>query len=204
MRILFFGDSITYGLSDPLGGWVQRLRSEYQKLPGDKHEVYNLGVVGNLAENLVKRMALETDARRWYDEKLLIVVAVGVNDTKFKGEDVASTPELYQGELEQILSIARQYTEQVLFVGLTPVNEELTNPYDKSLSGSCFSNQRVEAFDKILHDFCSENVIPFVDVYRPFLIRQGKENLLAGGLHPNEAGHQLIAELVRPELDSLL
>jgi lysophospholipase L1-like esterase len=205
MRILFFGDSMTYGKNDDEQcGWVNRLRLSYEQLPGDKHELYNLGISGNMAANVVKRLALETEARRWYDEQLVIVIAIGMNDTKYKGEEFASSTELYIGEMEQIVSAARQYTDKILIVGLNPVDEALTNPYKHSVAGSCYDNVRIKEFESALSEWCTEADLPFVPLLEPMNDKQQSQPLLADGLHPNALGHQFIADTVRPELDKLL
>lgn len=205
MRILFFGDSATYGqIDDEKCGWVHRLRLAYEQRPGDKQEFYNLGISGNMAANVVKRLALETESRRWYDEELAIVVAVGMNDSKFKGETYASTPELFAGELEQILSAARQYTTKILFVGINPVDESLTIPFAPSIAGSCYSNERIKEFETAISVFCAENSAAFVPLFQAMQDRLKEEQLLADGLHPNAAGHQFLAELIGPKLNELL
>jgi lysophospholipase L1-like esterase len=38
----------------------------------------------------------------------------------------------------------------------------------------------------------------------PDRIKQSKQQLLSDGLHPNNVGHELIANLVRPEFEKLL
>ena len=51
----------------------------------------------------------------------------------------------------------------------------------------------------------AEQKLPFVPVFETFQAKMAAgENLLADGLHPNDAGHELIFQLVRPELDKLL
>ena len=59
-------------------------------------------------------------------------------------------------------------------------------------------------FEESLRKFCIKNKLPQVQVFEKFQAAQKDQELLADGLHPNDAGHQLIASLVKPELDKLL
>jgi lysophospholipase L1-like esterase len=208
MRILFFGDSITHGLWDPQGGWVQRLRTVYDKqslgnIGGEYPDLYNLGISGDVASGVVKRLALEMEMRGWF-ETPIVVIAIGKNDTMFTKNEQATTVETYAGELKQILAAAKQFTHKVLFVGLTPVDDTLANPWKYAQGNYSFSNERTLEFEKVLRDFCYENKVPFVEVFEALQGRRIEENVLADGLHPNELGHQLIAELVKPKLDELI
>lgn len=190
-----------YGIGDPAGGWVQRLRSQYDVMPDNDHEFYNLGVVGDVASGVVKRLALETQSRRWFNEDLAIVIAIGLNDAQYHNTEPVSTPELYLGELKQLLAAAHQYSTRVLFVGLNPVDDTLWDPAKAEFG---YKNERVKAFDIEVGDFCAAHNVPFVDVYDDFLKATEVEVMLADGLHPNGIGHQFLTDRVRPELQKLI
>jgi lysophospholipase L1-like esterase len=207
MRILVFGDSIAQGMWDPAGGWVQRLWQEYTQaeidggFKDDQPVIFNLGVTGDMTQNVVKRLALETAARKWLTDELIIIIAVGINDTMvFKNVESNST-ELYKGELQQLIAAARQYTEKILFVGLTAVDEKRTASPDQQY---VYTNARIKEFERTLRVFCEENNLPIVKVFETFEEKQAEENLLADGLHPNTAGHERIASLVKPALGALI
>lgn len=210
MRIVVFGDNVTHGHWDSAGGWVQRLRTNYDKQTIAKldkvtlyPDIYNLGVAGATAEGLVKRLSIEMQARSG-PEAPVIVVAIGINDTMiYKGVET-NTTEMFEGELQQILAAATQYTDKLLFVGMHSVDETVCNPWKYSPEDVCFKNDRILQFEQILREFCKKSQKPIVKVFEQFQGKRIDENLLADGLHPNEAGHQLIAERVKPELDKLL
>jgi lysophospholipase L1-like esterase len=210
MRVLIFGDGITQGFWDlEYGGWVQRIRKTYDQqsiknLAGEKTDTFNLGVDGDTTTAIVKRLSYEIEARRWQDDPFVLVFQVGLNDTQFAGEEVMSTPEQYGDELDVLISSAQHYSDHVLFVGLTPVDDELCNPWLHSQAGVSFKNERIREFDGTLRKICLEKNISCVQVFEKFQEEQGKRNLLADGLHPNNDGHQLIADLVKPHLDKLL
>lgn len=217
MRVLVFGDSVTQGFWDrPLGGWVNRLRAAYDNqakvnAADSWTTLFNLGVSGDTTANIVQRLANETQARRLFEDPITIVINTGLNDAMTQlaeegEEEFVATTELYEGGLKQLIGIARQYTERILFVGLTPVEEALTVPIDYGDdTRCCYRNERIAEFDKTLRRFCEDNTLPCVEVLAVFKQRLAQdEKLLEDGLHPNDAGHQLLAELVKPALDKLL
>jgi acyl-CoA thioesterase-1 len=210
MRILFFGDSITQGFWDTdYGGWVQRIRRDYDKqsvknLVENANEIFNLGVDGDNLQGVIKRLPYEIEARRYLQEPYLLVFAVGMNDTTFRGSEVANTTEQFREDLSVLLASASHYSDKVLFVGLTPVDDELCDPWIHSSSGKSFKNDRILEFEGVIRKFCIEKKVSCVQIFEKFQAGQSEGKLLADGLHPNEDGHQLIADLVKPELDKLI
>lgn len=209
MRILAFGDSITHGLWDPAGGWVQRIRSAYDTQTISERDeltsypdVYNLGVSGDTAGQLARRIAPEIKFRKAGHPA--VVVAIGINDTMiYKGVEV-NTPEMFTEELRQIVSNTRPYTDVILFVGMHPVNEEQCCPWKYAPQDTRFLNDRIWQFETSLRGFCKQAELSFVELYEHFDKKNKEDGLLADGLHPNEKGHQLIAEIVRPAIDTLI
>lgn len=210
MRVLVFGDSITQGFWDvEVGGWFQRLRSQYdantiKNLAGDTLEFFNLGVSGDTTRDLVRRFAVETENRQWPKEQYVLIFAIGINDTIVLGQDTASTPEAYVEELDTLFAAAGHFSDKIMFVGLTPVDDKLCNPWIYSSSGKSFTNERILKFEEVLRKFCLDNKLPCVQIFEKFQGQLKHQELLADGLHPNEAGHALMADLVKPEFEALL
>lgn len=210
VRIIFFGDSITQGFWDlEHGGWVERIRRDYDKeayknLAGDWPVTFNLGVDGDTTKGVLKRMPYEIEARRWKEDPYILIFEVGLNDTVFRGKEVSTTLEEYGEDLNVLFASAAHYSNKILFVGMTPVDDELCSPWIHSSTGKSFKNDRILEFEEILRKFCIDKKVPCVQIYEKFQALQAEQNLLADGLHPNDAGHRLIAELVKPELDHLI
>lgn len=210
MRVLFFGDSVTQGFWDlEYGGWVQRVRRDYDKqsvknLAGRWFAFFNLGVDGGTTDSVVRRLSSEVESRRFQDDPYALVFQVGLNDTIFVEDEVMATPEQYRDELDVLISAARHYSDKILFIGLTPVEDKLCNPWPHTPGGICLNNERILQFEEVLRKVCIEKEMPCVQIFEKFQVEQGKHELLADGLHPNDAGHQLIADLVRPQLDALI
>ena len=204
MRILVFGDSITQGFWDTDGGWVQRIRTVYDKetikTGYDLPTIFNLGISGNSSGDIVERFEAETEAR-YQDEKLGLVFAVGVNDSRTKSGVNFSEPKEYKSNLEKLLAMARKYSDKIVFVGLTPCVEERSNPVSWGDTG--YTNDRIRVFNQILEDFCHDNALEFIDILTPFTEAGAKTELLPDSLHPNNEGHQLIADIVLPRLQSI-
>ncbi len=205
MRVLIFGDSITQGFWDSEGGWVNRLRKTYdmQMIEGKDHDpptIFNLGVSGDSSDDVLARFDSETKARA--SEELSFVIAVGVNDARTKAGVNFSNVQRYQQKLARILQRAKQYSGKVLFVGLTPCVEARSNPVSWGDTG--YTNGRIKEFDNVLREFCEQNNVGFVEIFEPFQKAETETELLPDSLHPNDRGHQLIADLVRPKLAELI
>lgn len=205
MRVLIYGDSITQGYWDIDGGWVSRIRKRYdQRAIGtgdyDQPTIFNMGVSGDSSDEVLARFDIETKARA--SEELTFIFAVGVNDARTKAGVNFSDAKRYRQNLSEIVRQARQYSDRILFVGLTPCVEARSNPVTWSNTG--YTNDRIKAFDSTLKEFCEQNNISFVDIFEPFQDAEAQTELLPDSLHPNGEGHQLIADLVAPKLEELL
>jgi lysophospholipase L1-like esterase len=204
MRVLVFGDSITQGFWDTSGGWVQRIRTVYDKetikTDYDLPTIFNLGISGNSSRDIVERFEAETKAR-CQDEELGFIFAVGLNDSRTKSGINFSEPEEYKSNLEKLLVMASRYSNKIVFVGLTPCVEERSNPVSWSDTG--YTNDRIRMFNQVLEDFCHDNALEFIDTLTPFTEAEAKTELLPDSLHPNNEGHRLIAGIVLPRLKSI-
>lgn len=205
MRVLIFGDSITQGFWDSEGGWASRIRKYYDRQTIDgsssgQPTFFNLGVSGNSSDDVLARFENETKVRA--TEELSFVIAIGVNDARTKAGVNYSDTNRYGQNLSGILKLARQYSNKILFVGLTPCVEKRSNPVSWGDTG--YTNGRIKEFDETLREFCNENQVPFVEVFEPFTAAEAGTELLPDSLHPNDEGHQLIADLVMPKFQELL
>lgn len=204
MRILVCGDSITHGMWSERGGWVQILRSEFDAkfiadTSKDQPDLYNLGISANNSADVATRIEQEIAARK--RPGLAVVVAIATNDASDSWVHVELTD--FRENLQKIIVSARKFTDKLLFVGLPPVDEARTNPWfvDEAVS---YTNEKLRAYEQAAQEICRGERIPFAPVFEAFAHEQAKHDLLPDGLHPNDAGHELIANLVRPELDKLL
>lgn len=196
MRILCFGDSITQGFCDSNGGWVNRLRYHYdKKLIEDKDEhsptVFNLGISGETTEKLLERIENEIIARKFPGEEFKIIIATGTNDSIYYDKENKSEPEDYTRQLFEITEIAKNFTQDIHFIGLTPVIDELLQPIPWSSTKECFSSDRMKLFNEALKNFCNQNKKDYIDIWNIFL-EEDLNSILFDGLHPNNKGHNLM------------
>jgi acyl-CoA thioesterase-1 len=210
MRVLVFGASITQGFYDTEGGWVSRLRKYYDKrLIANPSQpditVFNLGISGDGSDRLLKRFRNETDARKFPGEDFTFIFLIGTNNSWVKADgSPISTPQDYAEDIKQLIKQAREYSSRILFMGIAPCDESRTNPvpWNKDIY---FSNARLKIFDEVLKKICEEETLSYLPIYEPIVQKlDSGEDLYFDGLHPNDEGHQLIFELVQPELDKLL
>jgi lysophospholipase L1-like esterase len=204
-RILIFGDSIAWGAWDIKGGWANRLRSELDKSElgrPDKHiQAYNLGISGDTSGGVLERLENEIKARIPASKEISIIISIGANDTQYiKSENrVRTSPEKFRENIERLIEISGKYSQEILFLGLTPVQEEKTIPIPWSPDKS-YNNERIREYNKILEEICGKKEIPFLELISLFE-KRGKESLLFDGLHPNSKGHELIFQEVIKSLE---
>lgn len=184
---------------------MARIRTRYDQqmidsLSDDPPTLFNLGVSGDDSGDLLTRFDNETKVRA--TEELAFVIAIGINDTRTEADAPYSDVTRYKQNLEGILKLAKHYSNKILFVGLTPCVEERSNPVSWGNAG--YTNDRIKEFDSVLSQFCKENKVPFVEVFGPFTKAQTEVELLPDGLHPNDKGHQLLADMVLPKLQESL
>ena len=207
MIVLIFGDSITQGYWDTAGGWADRIKASVFRKDIDAnfahyHGVHNLGIDGNTTSQVIERFDNEVKARLWPGSEYGVIFAIGTNDTVTREVGgPLSSPEQYKQELAVLLNKARGLTSNIAFVNLCPVDEALTNPLSASSSGKCYTNQQIDSFNSSLSEFCRQNDVSLIDVHGPFGKR---DDLLADGLHPNSAGHEIIYQAVQEQLNKWL
>ncbi len=209
MITFIFGDSITFGLWDSKGGWADRLKQfvhayEMHNNLTNYNEIYNLGVDGNTTQQVIDRFDQEVKTRLWEGETYCFIFAIGINDTAhFNYANLISSPEKYQEQLTTLYQQAKKYSSNICFIDLTPVDEALTNPLKVSTTGKCYTNDRIEAFNQTLHSFCHETNSDLVKVNNAFKQSDYKK-LLIDGLHPNDAGHELMYNQALPIVNKYL
>lgn len=207
MHILIFGSSITWGAWDEAGGWAQRLKSLADKKAAESNyndeytTVYCLGVSGDNTDDLLRRFETELKARLGENEKTLVLIEIGINDSQFiLSEDEHSVPkEQYRNNLLKLHEITKLQGADIVFVGLTPVDSRVDPiPWKQSAS---YRLNFVEEYDSIIRDVCQQQNIPFIELLSKFDSNE-YQTLLTDGLHPSTEGHKIMFEEVKRYLES--
>lgn len=201
---LFFGDSITYGEYDGVfGGWVDILkRYALQKYNEGSNELilFNLGIGGETTEGLVKRISNEMEARN-SEEGNIIFIGYGANDLAIKEGIQIVNPEKFKTNILTSIQEAKKYSDDIYLVSILPFSKNVDGVV--VASGKLRNNNEVLVYNQILKNIADENSLHYVDFYSAFL--EDKEILLsADGVHPNEKGYGIMAEIVIPIIEKYL
>ena len=185
-RILIVGDSLVEGVGDPeKRGWATRLST----VPGML--VTSDGVGGRTALDVLETVDKLPEG---FD---LALVQVGLNDSRYRDTLMGSEVSLsrYCKSITEIVRILQSKAIRVAILGLTRVDEKLTDPYkiDKS-----YRNQLIEIYDQRLKEMSQDEPFDYIPV--PTLTNT--PDLLFDGLHPSSEGHQLLLESVLAYIDA--
>jgi lysophospholipase L1-like esterase len=201
--ILVFGSSISYGAWDTEGGWVVRLRKEIDKkiLKNPKfpfeHDplLYNLGVSGYSTKELVQHFEQEAEARIHRTKVDLIIFEIGLNDSiVMKDRTNYVSQEEFVQNINTLIQLAKMFTEKILFLSFTPVDEAKVKPIPWALDRS-YTNESILTYNAMLKEVCQHQTIPVLDIWSIFL-KHNPKLLLKDGVHPNNKGHELIFKQV--------
>ncbi|MCB1224349.1 MAG: exo-alpha-sialidase [Verrucomicrobiales bacterium] len=207
--IIMFGDSTTA----PRGSvrvYAAQVETALQSI-GSSLGVYNAGVSGNTTRDARKR--LQADVLR--HQPRIVVMQFGINDSAI---DVWKTPpakaprvpldEFIDNCRAMIADIHNAKAKVILMttnaVRWTSKLRELYGkpPYDPNVEDG-FEAAALAAYNQALRDLAKEMQVPLLDVraaYSDFAATPGQtlNDLLLDGMHPNDQGHQLVAERLVP------
>ncbi len=181
--INIFGSSITWGAYDEKGGWVSRLRSYLEQKPDNYFVVYNLGISGDTSEGLLKRFAIENEARK----PDTIIIDIGTNDSLYvNSKDKPYVPlEKFESNLSEIIKQAKKFTQEIIFIGLTKVDETKTMPVPWCGAMMYYTNESGAIYNAKIKEICEKNSLSFIEMMD--LLEDAD---LEDGLHPNSQGHE--------------
>jgi len=206
MILLIFGDSIAYGCWDEEGGWVSRLRKFVdKKVIASNFEyyavVYNLGItLGMNTNDILARFDSETKSRVSGDKDIAFIFAIGINDSQFINKEGAFVvpPEQFQTNIRKLMQKAQKFSDKIVFLGLTPVDDLKVDPIPWSPANS-YKNEYIEKFNEIIKKECAKNRVDFIEIFEK-MKKINYQKLLTDGVHPNTQGHKLIFEVIRDYL----
>lgn len=202
---LFFGDSITYGEYDGVfGGWVDILKryalQKFHEGNGDELILFNLGIGGETTEGLLKRLPHELSARNSPDGNL-VFISYGANDLAVKDGIQMVEPEKFKSNITIAVQHAKQFSDTIYLVSILPFSRKVDGV--EVSTGKLRTNQDVIAYNQILKDIAADYSLGYIDFYTAFL--EDKEILLsADGVHPNEKGYGMMAEVAIPIIEKYL
>ena len=199
VRILCFGDSITYGECDLInGGWADHLKDDFVALYSNTNRqdviLYNLGIGGETTDGLYSRFEVEFASRSIKGQKTIVILSYGANDIVIHKNRNIVPQEYFIRNLQQCIQIAKRSNASIILSSILPIDDSIDgviNQHDKLRY-----NKDIEAYNSLLRKIAGENACFYLDIFSKFLLK-GKENLLASdGVHPNSKGHKLIYRMV--------
>lgn len=208
MNVVFFGDSITQGYWGIEHGWVDRIRRYFSELlfaKDEYHGVYNLGVDGDIAEDIAKRIKVELQARirSHHTVMPIVVIQAGINDQLDETVQLEEAVTEYKLTLQAMINNIEGLYSEIVFVGYPACEEKLTTPV--SWGSYFYTNEKTKAYEDAMSEIAAKNNIQFIPVFGEFKKHLDEnKDLLADGLHPNDAGHELIYQIVMPKLQEIL
>lgn len=208
MHVIYaFGDSITYGAWDMgSSGWAAQFRLYLDKRRSvPTYYFYPLGIHGETTAGLVKRFETEFEARRRHDDdSYTFIFAYGANDASWltDKQQFKESIENYEQNLTGIINRAHSVNGTIYCLDITPVNEEYSAGLVKK-NKSCL-NRFVDLYNERLEEIVRTNDVSIIRVNQLFKDHGESKLLVADGLHPNEAGHDIIFQQVKQTLIPLL
>ena len=199
--ITVFGDSITFGRGNNFdAGWCDKLK-EYFETKDYYNCLFNLGIPGDATFDVLERFDVEAKARAKFfrdGDRQVIIFAIGINDSRLNLEGVPDVDlSVFKKNIDLLIDKAKNYTSEIFFIGLTPVDESLTSDYE----GTVFTNARIKQFNGVIFESCQNKGVVFFNLFDE-LFKLDYLNLLDDGLHPNKKGYDVMYSLIKDFLIS--
>jgi len=177
-RVVFFGDSITYG-------WD--LDASFH----DSHFI-NRGINGQTTSDMLVRFRQDAIDLR----PKAVVILAGVNDfgENNAGGDIDKRHKIanVQSNISTMAELAEAHRIRPVFLSLLPINDYTEHG---KLISHLVSADLVAEQNEWLQTFCETHGYLFVDLYSNMVDQRGKlrVELSDDGLHPNKEGYKIMA-----------
>ena len=173
MRVVFMGDSITDGWGRGRG-----------KFFPDKPYV-NRGISGQTTPQMLIRFRPDVIAL----QPKVVVILAGTND--IAGNTGPSTLEMIEDNLMSMAELARANGIKVVFSSVMPVCDYIRPQTERR------PPEKIIALNAWMKSYAEKNGFVYLDYYTPMLDDKGmlKKELTFDGLHPNDAGYEVMGPL---------
>jgi lysophospholipase L1-like esterase len=172
-RIVFMGDSIT-------DFWGRRYGRFFDGKP-----YINRGISAQTTPQMLPRFRQDVIAL----QPKLVVILAGTNDI---GSSLGPVPpEAMRNNLMSMCDLARANRIGVVLSSLLPVNDYFGRRTDRR------PPEKLKELNAWIKDYDSKNRIVYLDYWQAMLDDQGllRKELTSDGLHPNDAGYELMGGL---------
>ncbi|MFM7315628.1 MAG: SGNH/GDSL hydrolase family protein [bacterium] len=203
VKVICLGDSITKGVRPGVSAsqTFAFLLAEKAKAEKRPVEVVNVGIGGERTDQALMRLETDVIAKK----PDIVTVMYGANDSYV---DPGKTgPRLTEMQFrENLVKMIERLQEKKIRVIL--MTEPRWGVAAKSNGLGEHPNLRMEPFLQAIRDVAEMKAMPLVDHYRIWteFEKSGKSigEITTDQLHPNPAGHRLLAESIWPVLSKLM
>lgn len=201
--INFLGDSITEGCgtSDVQFAFHQRIKEKY-----NLKEACNCGIGGTCIakqtnptlDNPKYDLYFQLRAQTMCKDCDAVVVFGGTNDYGH-GDAHIGTPEsddicTFYGALNSLITFLQTEYKKAEIIFMTPLHR-LNDTEPKAPD-----NKTLADYVEIIKEVCNKRGVKVIDLFAINPLDPTDENLLPDGLHPNDDGHAIMAEVIAEEL----
>jgi len=209
--IVMFGDSTT-APRGKLKVFAMRVETMLQSI-GSSLGVHNAGIGGNTTRDALKR--LKSDVLKY--KPRVVVMQFGINDSAVDvwKNPAATAPRVplteYLANLRRMIAAAQEAKAKVILMTTNPLRwtsklREVYGkpPYDLAAEDG-FDSATLAGYNEALRKLAAELKVPLVDVraaYPDFAAKHQTtiDGMLLDGMHPNDLGQELVAELLVPAI----
>lgn len=207
-KVYFLGDSITFGVGPSDNSRI------YHSLLAERFgfEAVNFGMSGSRIArreepiyDVLDKMPFCLRIEDIPDDCELLVIFGGTNDfggaVPLRGREGTDDLYTFTGALRHLLARAREKFPSAKTVFLSPFPRSAAN----TVRG--FRGSPLDGYVSVIYDTCREFSVPVCDLYKLVPVRpdeaEDRERYLPDGLHPNDAGHEIIADILGDFLKKL-
>jgi len=171
-RVVFMGDSIT-------DGWGRRAKF----FPGKPY--INRGISGQTTPQMLIRFRPDVIALH----PKVVVILAGTND--IAGNTGPSTLEMIEDNLMAMTDLAKANGIKVVMSSVMPVCDYIRPQTERR------PPEKIIALNTWMKAYAEKNGFVYLDYFTPMLDDKGmlKKELTVDGLHPNEAGYEVMGPL---------
>jgi len=181
-RVVFMGDSIT-------DGWGRRYGKFF---PGKPYN--NRGISGQTTQQMLIRFRPDVIALK----PKAVVILAGTND--IAGNTGPMTLEMIEDNLATMTELAQAHGIKVVLSSVMPTCDYIRMQSDRR------PNAKIIELNKWIKDYAAVHQAIYLDYFTAMLDDQGalKKELTYDGLHPNDAGYELIMPVAQKAVDQAL
>lgn len=214
ITVVAFGDSTT-ALRGPLKVYAQVLQEELPKRGIPVTKVVNSGIGGHTTADAARRFEKDVLAHK----PDIVIIQFGLNDGSIdlwrnpKAKDPRVSVAEYRRNLEQMIASLKLRGVHVILMSFNPMR---WTPKLKEMYGKPpYKPDDPDGFNVVLQDYLTtvreiakQEKVSFLDVYAmydkfPKETGRSVDTLLPDGVHPNDEGQRMVADLILEEIAKL-